>query len=75
MMIIIMTLMHGDPIRPEGVPVFTIFGQEMVQKLCNYGFDTYAFEVHSPAQGILGSGSLVFLARKLSLDSIEITAR
>jgi len=68
-------LMHGDPIRPEGVPVFTIFGQEMVQKLCNYGFDTYAFEVHSPAQGILGSGSLVFLARKPSLDSIEITAR
>lgn len=59
-------LMHGDPIRPEGVPVFTIFGQEMVQKLCDFGFDMYVFEVHSPAQGILGSGSLVFLARKPS---------
>ena len=58
-------VMHGDPIRSEGVPVFTIFGQEMINKLCIIGFDTYAYMIHIPREGILGSGAIVFIARKM----------
>ena len=59
-------ILHGDPVRPEGVPVFTIFGQEMIGKLCKIGFDAYAYEIHIPREGILGSGAIVFIARKSS---------
>jgi len=58
-------MMHGDPLRPEGVPVFTIFGQEMITRLCDIGFDTYAYMIHVPREGILGSGALVFIAAKV----------
>ena len=58
-------IMHGDPVRPEGVPVFTIFGKEMITKLCKMGFDTYVYDIHIPREGILGQGAVVFIARKL----------
>jgi len=56
--------MHGDPLRPEGVPVFTIFGHEMIDKLCTMGFEAHSFMIHIPREGILGSGAIVFVARK-----------
>ena len=57
-------IMHGDPVRPEGVPVFTIFGMEMINKLCEIGFDVFAYDLHIPREGILGAGAVVFIARK-----------
>lgn len=59
-------IMHGDPVRPEGVPVFTIFGYEMITKLCTIGFQVYAYELHIPREGILGAGAIVFIARKIT---------
>lgn len=58
-------IMHGDPVRPEGVPVFTIFGREMITKLCKIGFHVLVYELHIPREGILGSGAIVFIARKV----------
>jgi len=59
-------IMHGDPVRPEGVPVFTIFGYEMIAKLCTIGYKVYAYELHIPREGILGAGAIVFIARKVA---------
>ena len=58
-------IMHGDPVRPEGVPVFTIFGHEMVAKLCAIGYQVHTYELHIPSEGILGAGAIVFIARKV----------
>lgn len=56
---------HGDPIRPEGILVYNIFGNEMVKKLCHIGFDAHFLEVKSPLHGVTGSGAFVFVAVKL----------
>ena len=57
-------MMHEDPLRPEGIPVFTVFGYELIYKLCDLGFEAYAHRLHVPREGILGSGAIVFIARK-----------
>lgn len=58
-------LYHGDPVRPdEGVLVWTIFGQEMLVRLKQIGFDTELWRLHEPGCGILGAGADVFVARK-----------
>jgi SAM-dependent methyltransferase len=51
---------HDDPVRPEGVLVFTIFGLEMLVRLARLGFDTRMYALHSPWHGILGPNALVF---------------
>jgi SAM-dependent methyltransferase len=51
---------HDDPVRPEGVLVFTIFGLEMLVRLAELGFDTRMYALHSPWHGILGPNALVF---------------
>jgi len=56
---------HGDPIRPEGVLVFNLFGQEMVSKLCQMGFDVHVHSLHSPKHGVLGEGATAFIAWKM----------
>jgi hypothetical protein len=55
---------HGDPIRPEGILVFTLFGHEMVDKLCSMGFAVKIHRLHAPSFGILGHGAIVFEATK-----------
>ena len=57
--------MHGDSVRPEGIPVFTIFGQELARKLCGLGFHVEVKVVENiPEAGILGEGSIYFVATK-----------
>jgi hypothetical protein len=57
---------HDDPVRPEGVLVFTIFGLEMLVKLAEQGFDTQMYRLWNPVQGIVGPNALVFDARKVA---------
>jgi SAM-dependent methyltransferase len=51
---------HDDPVRPEGVLVFTIFGLEMLVRLAQLGFDTRMYRLHRAWQGIVGPNALVF---------------
>lgn len=55
---------HGDPLRPEGVLVYTLFGREMLAKLEEIGFQVKSSFVHSTSMGILGRDSIVFVARR-----------
>lgn len=58
-------LYHGDPVRPgEGILVWTIFGQEMLRRLAEIGFEPSSLSLHVPHQGIIGCGQIVFEARK-----------
>lgn len=57
---------HDDPVRPEGVLVFTIFGLEMLVRLAELGFDTKMYCLRSPWHGIVGPNALVFDAVKTS---------
>lgn len=38
---------HGDPNRPDGVLVFTDFGQDMIEKYCAITGDTVVYESHN----------------------------
>jgi len=55
---------HADPVRPEGVLVFTIFGLEMLVRLAQLGFYTQMYRLRSPGHGIVGANALVFDAVK-----------
>lgn len=55
---------HGDYIRPEGVLVFNLFGQEMIRNLCEIGFRVETWNMYVPEFGVVGAGSLVFVAWK-----------
>mmetsp|Transcript_12230 Transcript_12230/g.29816 ORF Transcript_12230/g.29816 Transcript_12230/m.29816 type:complete len:293 (+) Transcript_12230:214-1092(+) len=47
--------MHGDSIRHEGILVYTVFGQEMLRRLCRMGYRVHHFVDEVPAFGIVGS--------------------
>lgn len=55
---------HLDRLRPDGVLVYSIFGQSMVDKLCALGFEMDVMYLQVPSAGIIGSGAIVFVARK-----------
>jgi SAM-dependent methyltransferase len=55
---------HLDPVRPEGVLVFTIFGLEMLVRLAELGLDTRFYALREPWYGIVGPNALVFDAVK-----------
>ena len=55
---------HLDPLRPEGILVYTIFALEMLVKLDEIGFRTYMHLLYQPRLGILGNNALVFEAIK-----------
>jgi len=55
---------HDDPVRPEGVLVYTIFGLEMLVRLAEIGFDTRMYRLWEPWYGIVGPNALVFDAVK-----------
>lgn len=57
-------ILHLDPIRKDGVPVFNIFGIESMAKLCQIGFEVSPFRFHSVSAGILGDNAYIFLACK-----------
>jgi len=51
---------HDDPVRPDGVLVYTIFGLEMLVRLAEIGFSTSMYRLWSPRHGIVGPNALVF---------------
>jgi SAM-dependent methyltransferase len=55
---------HLDPLRPEGVLVFTIFGRSMAGTLRGLGFEVTVHRPHRPRHGIFGPGAVVFEARR-----------
>jgi hypothetical protein len=55
---------HGDPIRPEGVLVFTIFGRAMLDHLGALGYDARLHLVEGSDAGFPGPPQLVFEAVK-----------
>lgn len=57
-------LYHEDPLRPEGTLVWRIFGYEMLGRLRGMGFAVRVHRLFVPGCGIIGSGAVVFAARK-----------
>lgn len=57
-------LYHIDPLRSDGVLVFTIFSIEMLSKLAKLGFRTNMYHLYSPINGILGPNGVIFEAIK-----------
>lgn len=55
---------HGDPIRADGVLVYTIFSMEMLVKLAKIGFQTQLLRIDNARKGIIGNNSIVFRAVK-----------
>jgi len=55
---------HDDPVRPEGVLVYTIFSLEMLVRLSEIGFATRMYHLWEPWSGIVGCNALVFDAVK-----------
>lgn len=55
---------HGDPLRPEGAPVYRIFSLEMLVRLAAIGFRTNIYRLRKASCGIFGSNGLVFEAIK-----------
>jgi hypothetical protein len=58
-------LYHDDPLRDEGVLVYTIFGLEMLVRLAQIGFVTRLYRLWQPWHGIVGPDAIVFDAVKL----------
>ena len=56
---------HGDPIRGEGILVYTIFSKEMISKLEAMNFKVTLNHQRSLKYGILGDENIVFTATKL----------
>ena len=58
-------IFHGDPVRPnDGILVWTIFGQEMVDRLTELGFVVATMRINEPYHGIIGDNAIVFVAQK-----------
>jgi SAM-dependent methyltransferase len=57
-------IFHHDPLRPEGILVYTIFSFEMLVKLEEIGFKATLYRLYRPKYGILGQNALVFEAVK-----------
>jgi Tfp pilus assembly protein PilF/SAM-dependent methyltransferase len=59
---------HGDPVREGGIPVFRIFGLEMIVNMAWLGFRTHYYILNKMSHGIfgqnLGCASVVFDAVK-----------
>lgn len=58
-------LYHGDPLRPEGILVFTIFGWDILEMAQRAGLHCEVQNLHVTWHGIIGPGAIVFTATKL----------
>lgn len=47
----------ADPLHPDGVLMFTIFGRELADKLCMLGFHTTVHHLHIGPYGIIGDNA------------------
>jgi SAM-dependent methyltransferase len=57
---------HDDPVRDEGVLVYTIFGLEMLVRLAEIGFETRLYRLWDLWHGIVGPNAIVFEAVKVT---------
>lgn len=57
---------HGDPLRPEGVLVYTVPALEMLVKLNRLGLPTRMLLQYRPSRGILGNNAVAFVSEKSS---------
>jgi SAM-dependent methyltransferase len=57
-------LYHNDPLRPEGILVFTIFGWDMLKMTRAAGLECSVHRPYSLRHGMIGPGTLVFTAVK-----------
>lgn len=57
-------LYHGDPLRPEGILVFTLFGWNVLDMARGAGLDCSVKRLHNTCKGIIGPGAVVFMAVK-----------
>jgi SAM-dependent methyltransferase len=55
---------HGDPLRPEGVLVYTVPALEMLIKLDRLDLPTRMLVQYRPSRGILGNNAVSFVSRK-----------
>jgi SAM-dependent methyltransferase len=55
---------HGDPLRPEGILVFTLFGWDMLEMASAAGLECSVHRPYLLRYGIIGPGTLVFTAVK-----------
>ena len=55
---------HDDPLRAEGVLVYTIFAPELLCQLEQIGFEAKLCLLYSPFHGIFGSNGIVIVATK-----------
>jgi len=62
---------HLDPIRPEGILVYTHFSLEMLLRLATIGYRTNMYRIRRSILGILGDNAIVFEAMKPALRSGE----
>lgn len=56
---------HGDPLRPEGVLVYTVPALEMLVKLDRLGLPTRMLLQYLPSRGILGNNAVAFVSEKV----------
>lgn len=60
---------HGDPLRPEGILVFTLFGWDMFEMARKAGLACQVQQIYLLRYGIIGPGNLVFMATKPGSDT------
>jgi SAM-dependent methyltransferase len=56
---------HGDPLRPEGVLVYTVPALEMLVKLDRIGLPSRMLLQYRPSRGILGNNAVAFISQKV----------
>lgn len=55
---------HLDPLRPEGVLAYNVFGPELLCQIEAIGFEAKLLRLHSPFHGIYGQNGIVIVAKK-----------
>jgi SAM-dependent methyltransferase len=59
---------HSDPLRSDGILVFTLFGWDVMEMARNAGLQCRVRKLYMIRHGIIGPGSVVFLAEKPMTD-------
>ena len=55
---------HGDPLRPEGILVYVIFGEDLFGMCEKAGLICNKRKLYRPFYGIIGSNAIIFVAQK-----------
>lgn len=57
-------IFHGDPVKPEGILVYVIFGEDLGDMCQKAGLTYRKKKLYHPLFGIIGSNGFVFVAGK-----------